>query len=139
MNWKRKLCLTLALATISLVALPLETTWADECPPDSKVYVGPIPDSTPTAIRGSKNNPTDDMDEAFDICQSCLNGALIYQYKADTQAWVRRGTCGPEEAEGTGVPLAQPVAMALMGLLAVGLLVWGIHQRLQLKRMQTGG
>jgi hypothetical protein len=138
MNWKHKLCLTLTLAVIPLVTLPLATAWADECPPGSKVYVGgPVTDST--AIRGSKANPATDMDEAFDICQECPNGAYIYEYNADKEEYAYAGLYVPEEAEPTGVPLAQSVTTALLGLLAVGLLAWGIHLRLRLKRLQTGG
>jgi hypothetical protein len=137
MNWKQKLCLTLVLTVALLSALPLVTAWA-ECPPDSKVYVGgPVTDST--AVRGSKDNPADDMNEAFNICQECPNGAYIYRYSADQQKYVYAGRCVPEEEEPTGVLLAQPVVTALLGLLAVGLLAWGIHLRLRLKRLQIGG
>jgi hypothetical protein len=137
MNWKNKLCLTLVLTVALLSALPLVTAWA-ECPPDSKLYVGgTVTDST--AVRGSKENPADDMNEAFSICQECPNGAYIYRYSADQEKYVYAGRCVPEETEPTGVPLAQSIVTALLGLLAVGLLVWGINLRRQLKRLQTGG
>jgi hypothetical protein len=84
-------------------------------------------------------NPASDLDEAFDICQECSNGAYIYRYSLDRQKYVYAGRCVPEEAEPTGDPLAQSVLTALVGLLAVGLLAWGIYLRLQLKRLQTGG
>jgi hypothetical protein len=77
------------------------------------------------------------MDEAFDICQECSNGAYIYEYNSSREDYVYRGRCVPEESEPTGMPLAQPVGMALLGLLAAGLLAWGIHLRLRLKHLQA--
>jgi hypothetical protein len=83
-------------------------------------------------------NPTTDLNEAHNICQACLNGAQLWKYSTSQKKYVRAGSCVPEKAEETGVPLAQSAVTVLLGLLAVGLLAWGIHLRIQLKRFQAG-
>jgi hypothetical protein len=133
---KHKLYLMLMLAALMLMAWPLAITSA-QCPTGSRIYVGgPVTDST--ATRGSQANPVSSVDEAFDICQQCPNGAYVYTYNTDQQRYLRAGSCIPEEAEPTGVPLAWPVATALLGVLAIGSLAWGIYTRWRLKRLETG-
>jgi hypothetical protein len=135
MNWKRRLCVVLMLAAFLLVPLSVVSIWADDCPPGAQVYFGgPVTNSE--AFRGSKANPANDKGEAEDICQGCPNGAYLYEYSDGEYIYV--DVCIPEEDERTGAPLAQPIVMALLGLLAAGLLTWGICTRLRLKRLNGG-
>ena len=134
MNRKHRLGWISAL-TVALLALPLVTVWAD-CP-GPRIYAGgPVTDNT--AARGSMANPATNLSEAHDICQACANGAQLHNYNTGQKKYYIAGSCVPEKVEQTGVPLAQSVATALLGLLAVGLLAWGVHLRIQLKRFQAG-
>jgi hypothetical protein len=132
---KHKLLLILALAAVLSLALPLTIALA-QCPEDAEIYVGgEVTDAT--AVRGSEANPADDMNEAFDICGECEEGGVIrFRYDADQDRYLRRTSCGfTTIPDSGGAPLAQPVLTLLLGLLAVGLLVWGIYMRRQLKRL----
>jgi hypothetical protein len=131
---KRQLVGGLLLAAL-LTMLPLIVAQA-QCP-DSIIYVGgPLTDDN--AVRGSQANAAADMNEAYQICLThCLDGAYVYQYNAQEE-YHRVGDCGPEAEEPTGVPLAQPVVMGLLGVIAVGAIVWGTYLRLRLKRMTEG-
>ena len=131
---KRKLVGGLLLAAL-LTMLPLIVAQA-QCP-DSSIYVdGPVTDAN--AVRGSQANPAADMNEAYLICASCPNGAYVWQYNAQQEKYLRVGHCVPEAEEPTGVPLAQPVIMGLLGVIAVGAIVWGTYLRLRLKRLAKG-
>jgi hypothetical protein len=135
MNRQQKMGSILFLMLAILMAMPLTTAWA-RCPSGSRIYIGG-PTTNASAIRGSKENPARDMNEAFDICQECRNGAYLYRYNSTTQTYKYAGRCTPEEAEPTGVPLAQTVGMILLAIAAVGLLAWGLYQRRQLKRLKA--
>jgi hypothetical protein len=123
------------LAVILLMTLSPIIVWA-QCPGTKLYFGGPVTDAG--ATRGKEANPAVDLEEAFDICQECPNGAYFYQYNTSKEKYVYRGRCVPEEEEPTGALLAQPVVTILLGLLAAGLLIWGIYLRLQLNRLKTG-
>jgi hypothetical protein len=106
--------------------------------PDSRIYVGgSVTDAT--ATKGSRANPAADLNEAYLICLThCQNGAYLYQYNEQKEKYLYIGFCVPEAKEPSGVPLAQPVLMGLLGTVAVGAIAWGIHLRLRLRRMDEG-
>jgi len=129
MNWKRKLCLAAVLIAVTLSALPVAVLAQNTCPPYAKIYFGADAPNDTTQALGSKANPAEDMGKAFDICQACLGSAKLFEYKSGT--WYRIGTCAPEEVEQTGVPLAQPVLMLAIGVIALALILWGVRARQQ--------
>lgn len=135
MNLKKRLCLTISLAAILLAALTV-TTVSAECPPTAQIWVRDEVTDT-TAVRGTEANPAKDMNEAFDICGQCAQGGVIrYGYDATADRYTRRTSCGLIIPPTSGAPLAQSILTILLGLIAVGLLVWGIYQRRRLNRLQ---
>jgi hypothetical protein len=99
---------------------------------------GPNASIDSTAVPGSKANPAINPTHAHDICKQCP-GSAIYEYNPDTEyGYTYLERCRSYYREQNGVPLAQPVVTVLVGLLAVGLLAWGIYMRWRLKRLRTG-
>lgn len=128
---KRRMVGGFLLAAL-LTMLPLAVAQA-QCP-DSIIYVGgPVTDAN--AVRGSQANPATDMNEAFRICASCPNGAYVWQYNTQQETYLWVGNCGPEAEEPTGVPLTSSAVIILLGVVAVGAIVWGTYLRLRLKRL----
>lgn len=138
MNGKHKLCLILTWAAIVLMASPLATALAD-CPEPPIVHLGIDPDSLPdsTKVLGSKANPAISLDQAHDICKEC-SWSAIFEFNPDVPyrySYLER--CYTWYPEKNGVPLAQSVVTALLGLSALGLLTWGFSARRRLKPLQT--
>jgi hypothetical protein len=129
---KRQWAVVLFLAVLLTMLAPAIVQ--AQCP-DSRIYVkGAVTDAT--ATKGSLANPAADLNEAYTICLAhCQNGAYLYQYNEQEKKHLYIGFCVPEVEEPSGVPLAQPVLMGLLGVVAVGAIAWGIHLRLRLRRM----
>lgn len=121
------------LLVILLLVLALPVAADPGCPPQNKVYFGG-PVTNAAAVKGSRDNPAATINEAWNICNECPGGGFIWEYQAATQKYVGRGSCGQEIAEQTGVPLAQSVLLALLGLVAGGGLTWSLLTRRRLNR-----
>ena len=127
-----------SLAGILVVLLALLSVTAalaqDECPGDWRIYIGgPVQDTG--AVRGTKDNPVANRDEAKDLCMACSGAAYLYEYDTIQETYTYYNVCSTVFPETSGSPLAQSILTGLLVLGALGLLTWGLYTRLRLKRV----
>jgi hypothetical protein len=123
------------MLVVLLTLLAVTAAFAqDECPGDWKIYIGgPVLDTD--AVRGTKDNPAANRDEAWSLCLACSGAAYLYEYDTIQETYRYYNVCSTIFPETSGSPLSQSVIIGLLVLGALVLVAWGLYTRMRLKRV----